>query len=94
MLVGHFELHLAQRIARPRLLHDRDVAIRPARGVIAVAPRPGRIEREYELPFAEMGLNVNPRKLKTSPEFIQKREEILTLIWEMEEQIMNSQGGD
>ena len=61
--------------------------------LFVMAPRPGRIEREYELPFAEMGLKVNPRELKTSPEFIEKREEILSLIWEMEEQIMNAQGG-
>lgn len=62
--------------------------------LFVMAPRPGRIEREYDLPFAEMGLTVNPRELKTSPEFIEKREEILSLIWEMEEQIMNTQGGD
>ncbi|MFK7805390.1 MAG: ABC transporter ATP-binding protein [Anaerolineae bacterium] len=62
--------------------------------LFVMAPRPGRIEREYELPFAEQGLTVNPRELKTSPEFIEKREEILSLIWEMEEEIMNTQGGD
>ena len=28
VLVGHFELHHAERIARPRLLHDRDIAVR------------------------------------------------------------------
>ena len=60
--------------------------------LFVMAPRPGRIEREYELPFAEQGLTVNVRELKTSPEFIAKREEILSLIWEMEEEIMGSQG--
>ncbi|MEM7348254.1 MAG: ABC transporter ATP-binding protein [Chloroflexota bacterium] len=60
--------------------------------LFVMAPRPGRIEREYELPFAEQGLEVNPRELKTSAEFIEKREEILSLIWEMEEDIMNNQG--
>lgn len=60
--------------------------------LFVMAPRPGRIEREYELPFAEQGLTVNPRELKTSPEFIEKREEILSLIWEMEEEIMGRQG--
>ncbi len=61
--------------------------------IFVMAPRPGRIERQYELPFAEMGLKVNPRELKTSPEFIDKREEILSMIWEMEEQIMGHEGG-
>ncbi len=60
--------------------------------LFVMAPRPGRIEREYDLPFAEQGLVVNPRELKTSPEFIEKREEILSLIWEMEEEIMGSRG--
>jgi len=61
--------------------------------LFVMAPRPGRIEREYELPFAKLGLTHNPRELKTSPEFIERREEILSLIWEMEEQIMGHQGG-
>ena len=60
--------------------------------LFVMAPRPGRIEREYDLPFAAQGLHVNPRELKTSPEFIEKREEILSLIWEMEEEIMGRQG--
>ncbi|MEM7111466.1 MAG: ABC transporter ATP-binding protein [Chloroflexota bacterium] len=60
--------------------------------LFVMAPRPGRIEREYELPFAAQGLEVNPRELKTSPEFIEKREEILSLIWEMEEEIMGKRG--
>lgn len=60
--------------------------------LFVMAPRPGRIERDYELPFAKIGLDVEPRELKASPEFIEKREEILTLIWEMEEEIMGHQG--
>lgn len=60
--------------------------------LFVMAPRPGRIERQYDLPFAEMGLTHDPRTLKTSPEFIEKREEILSLIWEMEEEIMGKRG--
>ncbi len=60
--------------------------------LFVMAPRPGRIEKEYELPFAKMGLTEDPRKLKTSAEFIDKREEILSLIWEMEEEIMGRRG--
>ena len=61
--------------------------------LFVMAPRPGRIEREYELPFAERGLHVDPREMKASPEFIQRREELLSLIWEMEEQIMGPEAG-
>jgi len=61
--------------------------------LFVMAPRPGRIEREYELPFAEVGLSVDPRELKASPEFIEKREELLSMIWGMEEQIMGHEGG-
>lgn len=60
--------------------------------LFVMAPRPGRIEREYDLPFAKLGLTENPRDLKNSPEFVEKREEILSLIWEMEEQIMGHEG--
>jgi len=60
--------------------------------LFVMAPRPGRIEREYDLPFAKLGLTEDPRTLKNSPEFVEKREEILSLIWEMEEQIMGHEG--
>ncbi len=60
--------------------------------LFVMAPRPGRIEREYELPFAKAGLTSDPRELKNSPEFIEKREEILSLIWNMEEEIMGREG--
>lgn len=60
--------------------------------LFVMAPRPGRIEREYDLPFARAGLTTDPRELKNSPEFVEKREEILSLIWEMEEQIMGHDG--
>ncbi len=61
--------------------------------LFVMAPRPGRIERQYDLPFAREGLTADARELKNSPEFVEKREEILTLIWDMEEQIMGHQGG-
>ncbi len=60
--------------------------------LFVMAPRPGRIEREYDLPFARLGLTEDPRGLKNSPEFVEKREEILSLIWDMEEEIMGRDG--
>jgi len=40
-----------------------------------------------------VGLSVDPRELKASPEFIEKREELLSMIWDMEEQIMGHEDG-
>jgi taurine transport system ATP-binding protein len=72
--------------------HSVEEALYLGDKLFVMAPRPGRIEYTYELPFAEKGLDVEPRELKASPEFIEKREEILSLIWEMEEQIMGHDG--
>ena len=73
--------------------HSVEEALYLGDRLFVMAPRPGRIEREYELPFAQQGLHVDPREMKASSEFIQKREELLSLIWEMEEQIMGHEGG-
>jgi taurine transport system ATP-binding protein len=56
-----------------------------------MAPRPGRIHKEYQLPFASMGLSGDLRTIKNDPEFVSKREEILTMIWDMEEEIMGKE---
>ena len=56
--------------------------------VYVMAPRPGRIHKEYKLPFANMGLNTDLREIKNNKEFVSKREEILSMIWNMEEEIM------
>lgn len=72
--------------------HSVEEALYLGDRLFVMAPRPGRIERDYTLPFAEVGLTTEPRELKASPEFVAKREEVLSLIWEMEEQIMGPQG--
>ena len=46
------------------------------------------LHKEYKLPFAEMGLKEDLREIKKDKEFSSKREEILTMIWNMEEEIM------
>jgi len=53
-----------------------------------MAPRPGRIHKKYNLPFASMGLNGDLREIKKNKDFASKREEILAMIWDMEEEIM------
>ena len=56
-----------------------------------MAPRPGRIHKEYKLPFATMGLDIDLREIKNNEDFVSKREEILTMIWDMEEEIMGKE---
>jgi len=70
------------------ITHSVEEALFLGERLIVMAPRPGRIHREYRLPFAERGLSESPREIKASPDFIEKREEILSMIWEMEEEIM------
>lgn len=72
--------------------HSVEEALYLGDQLFVMAPRPGRIEKVYDLPFAMQALGADPRELKTSPEFIETREEILSMIWEMEEQIMGTGG--
>ena len=53
-----------------------------------MAPRPGRIFQEYRRPFAERGVGQDLRLVKKSEGFAETREEILSMIWGMEEEIM------
>ena len=69
--------------------HSVEEALYLGDRLFVMAPRPGRIHSDYQLPFAEQGLQAaDSRELKASPEFADKREEILSIIWEMEEEIM------
>ena len=73
--------------------HSVEEALYLGDQLFVMAPRPGRIERVYDLPFAQEALTADARELKTSAEFIATREEILSMIWEMEEEIMGTAGG-
>jgi taurine transport system ATP-binding protein len=70
------------------ITHSVEEALLLGERLFVMAPRPGRIHREYNLPFAEMGLKDSLRAIKQKPEFSSIREEILTMIWDMEEEIM------
>ena len=70
------------------ITHSVEEALLLGERLLVMAPRPGRIHREYRLPFADMGVNADLREVKKHPDFGQKREEILGMIWDMEEEIM------
>ena len=74
--------------------HDVEEALYLGDKLFVMAPRPGRIHKVYDnLPFAKRALEMDPRELKTAQDFVDTREEILGMIWEMEEQIMGTAGG-
>jgi len=70
------------------ITHSVEEALLLGERLFVMAPRPGRIHKEYRLPFASLGLKKDLREIKNNKEFISKREEILTMIWDMEEEIM------
>jgi taurine transport system ATP-binding protein len=70
------------------ITHSVEEALFLGERLIVMAPRPGRILNQFRLPFAEQGLTLDPRKIKGSPDFVAMRDKILSMIWEMEEQIM------
>ena len=73
------------------ITHSVEEALLLGERVYVMAPRPGRIHKEYKLPFASRGLKEDLREIKNDKEFVSKREEILTMIWDMEEEIMGKE---
>ena len=70
------------------ITHSVEEALFLGERLFVMAPRPGRVEKEFRLPFADRGLEQSPREIKAGQDFIGNREEILSMIWEMEEEIM------
>jgi len=73
------------------ITHSVEEALLLGERLFVMAPRPGRLHKEYKLPFATMGLKGDLREIKNNKEFVTKREEILTMIWDMEEEIMGKE---
>ena len=73
------------------ITHSVEEALFLGQRLTVMAPRPGRVHREYRLPFARRGLTESLRDIKAAHEFVSRREEILAMIWEMEEEIMGRQ---
>jgi len=72
------------------ITHSVEEALLLGERLFVMAPRPGRIHREYELPFADQGLTKSLRDIKQQKDFGTIREEILSMIWDMEEEIMGN----
>ncbi len=70
------------------ITHSVEEALLLGERLLVMAPRPGRIHKEYRLPFAEMGVGADLREIKHDPRYNETREEILNMIWDMEEEIM------
>lgn len=70
------------------ITHSVEEALLLGERLLVMAPRPGRLHKEYRLPFAERGVGADLRAVKKSEGFAETRDEILAMIWEMEEEIM------
>lgn len=70
------------------ITHSVEEALLLGERLLVMAPRPGRVHKEYHLPFAELGVGADLREVKRHADFGPKRDEILSMIWDMEEEIM------
>lgn len=70
------------------ITHSVEEAILLGERLLVLAPRPGRFHREYRLDYATMGVDSDLREVKKADGYNETREEILSMIWEMEEEIM------
>ncbi len=70
------------------ITHSVEEALLLGERLLVMAPRPGRIHKEYRLPFAELGVGADLREVKKHKDFGSTRDEILSMIWDMEEEIM------
>ena len=70
------------------ITHSVEEALLLGERLVVMAPRPGRVHKEYRLPFADLGVGADLREVKKHPDYASTREEILSMIWEMEEEIM------
>ena len=55
------------------ITHSVEEALLLGERLYVMAPRPGRIHKEYNLPFASMGLKEDLREIKKNKDFAQKK---------------------
>ena len=75
------------------ITHSVEEALLLGERLLVMAPRPGRIHKEYRLPFADLGVGADLREVKKHADYASTREEILSMIWDMEEEIMGRTEG-
>jgi taurine transport system ATP-binding protein len=64
------------------ITHSVEEALFMATRLIVMSPRPGRITHEYVLEFSRRYFETGEaRKIKSDPEFIRIREEVLSIIY-------------
>ncbi|WP_428483823.1 ABC transporter ATP-binding protein [Rhodopila sp.] len=81
------ELHAVWRQADMTVVfitHGVEEAVYLGTKVVVMSPRPGRIVRVIDTPFARRADEHGIRAVKSSAEFVAVREQVLGLIWEME----------
>jgi ABC-type taurine transport system ATPase subunit len=79
------ELHAIWRRSGMTVLfitHSVEEAVYLGTDVVVMSPRPGHIVAHERLPFARRGDARGSRTIKASPDFVQARERILSLIWD------------
>jgi taurine transport system ATP-binding protein len=74
------------------ITHSVEEALLLGERLLVMAPRPGRVLRDERLPFAEASVGGDLRETKKRLDFVERREEILSMIWGMEEEIMGRTG--
>ena len=65
------------------ITHSVEEAVYLGTDVVVMSPRPGKIAQRIACPFAARDGERDIRSIKSNPEFVKMREEVLSLIWGM-----------
>jgi taurine transport system ATP-binding protein len=67
------------------ITHSVEEAVYLGTEVVVMSPRPGRIVERIAVPFARTMADESIRVVKSNPDFVAVREQVLSLIWQMGE---------
>ena len=68
------------------ITHSVEEAVYLGTEVVVMSPRPGRIVARLPMPFAREHAAEGIRSVKSRPDFVARREDVLALIWQMAEE--------